>query len=364
MNATVTNSTDDCGAVICMFTYEVRVIIVFFFTLTFVPSLVGNCAFMSIILRQKHLRRSSTNFSILSLSFANVLITLICIPVFVLHIFILGKWVFGLIACKLVMFVQNLATNAVIFTLVIIGVEKFLVVHFPFHVRSQRTKVRYLVLGGWILGIIQSSVYLSYRTVREINGVPYCIEDWPSFKTRQIFNVVQEIALRFVPLTFMICLHIVTILKIKARMRSRRANAEQDDFDSISHMVHVSPQALKTRKKAVVMLVVVVAVSAWTLFPYSAYICWRMLGATDSFSYFTSNVIYIVVMWLVFFNSCCHPIIFGLMSSEYRKAAKGALSLKSTASTGNRSSLRKKSRQVPMILTPSPGVGNCPSGPA
>ncbi|KAK2563885.1 Neuropeptide Y receptor type 1 [Acropora cervicornis] len=220
----------------------------------------------------------------------------------------------------------------------------------------ERTKVRYLVLGGWILGIIQSSVYLSYRTVREINGVPYCIEDWPSFQTRRIFNVVQAIALRFVPLTFMICLHIVTILKIKARMRSRRANAEQDDFDSISHMVQVSPQALKTRKKAVVMLVVVVAVSAWTLFPYSAYICWRMLGATDSFSYFTSNVIYIVVMWLVFFNSCCHPIIFGLMSSEYRKAAKGALSLKSTASTGNRSSLRKKSRQVPMILTPSPGV--------
>ncbi|XP_068743077.1 galanin receptor 2a-like [Montipora capricornis] len=355
MNNTVSNTTGatDCRSVKCQFPYEVRVIIILLFTLIFLPSLVGNCSFMSIILQQKRLRRSSTNFSILSLSFANVLITFICIPVFVLHVFILGKWVFGLIACKLVVFVQNVATNAAIFTLVIIGVEKFLVVHFPFHVRSQRTKVRYLVLGGWIIGIIQSSVYLRYRTVREMNGVPYCIEDWPSFQTRQRFNVVQAVALRFVPLTFMICLHVVTIFKIKARINCRRGNAEQDDIESISQMVQVSPQALKTRKKAVVMLVVVVIVSAWTLFPHDAYVCWRMLESTAKPS-FTSNMIYIATVWLAFFNSCCQPIIFGLMSSQYRKAAKRALSWKSSASSRNRSSITKRNRQVPVILTAAP----------
>ena len=361
MNTTDSNRTmSDCASPKCLFSFEERVVIIFFFTLVFLPSLVGNCVFFSVILRHRRLRRSSTNFSILSLSFANILITLFCIPVFVIHLFIMGKWVFGLIACKLVIFVENVATNAAVFTLVIIGVEKFLVVHFPFHVRSQRTKVRYLVLGGWIIGIIQSSVYLSYKTVKEFEGIPFCIEVWPSFKTRQIFIVFQAVALRFVPLSFMICLHIVTILKIKARLQHRRAK-EQDDIMSISYMVQVNPSALKTRKKAVVMLVVVVIASAWTLFPYNGLLCWRMLASPETLpDPYPTNVAYIVTMWLVFFNSACHPIIFGLMSSEYRKVARRTLSWKSPASTRTRTSIKRQNREEPMILTAQ--VGNCPSG--
>ena len=361
MNASDSNKTvSGCVSVICLFTFEVRVAFTLFFTLVFLLSFVGNCVFFTVILRHKRLRRSSTNFSILSLSFANILITLFCIPFFVLNIFIMGKWVFGLIACKLVIFVQNLATNAAIFTLVIISVEKFLVVHFPFHVRSQRTKVRYLVLSGWIMGMIQSSVYLSYRTVRKYRGIPLCVEDWPSFRTRQIFLVVQAIALRFVPLTLMICLHIVTILKIKARLRYRRAT-EEDEMGPMSAMVQVNPQALRIRKKAVVMLVTIVVVSAWTLFPYNGFVCWRMLGNTESLSNpFASNITYIVTMWLVFLNSGCHPIIFGLMCAEYRDAAKRTLSWKSPASNRSRSSTRKQNREEPIILTVQ--GGNCPSG--
>lgn len=363
MNGTDSNETvPNCFFVKCQFTFGERVIIIFFFTMIFFVSLVGNCVLFSAILRHKRLRRSSTNFSMLSLSFANILITLFCIPVFVIDLFIMGKWVFGLIACKLVTFVQNVAINAALFTLLIIGVEKFLVVYFPFHVRSQRTKVRYLVLGGWIVGIIQSSVYLSYRTVKKFHGVAYCIEDWPSFKTRQIFNIVQAVALRFVPITFMICLHMVTIMKIRARLQYRRSN-EQDETLSNSAMVQVSPHALKTRKKAVVMLVVIVTASAFTLFPYNGFMCWRMLASPEMLADpFASNVAYIVTMWLVFFNSVCHPIIFGLMSSEYRNAAKRTLSItwKSPASSRSRSDIRKQNREEPMIMTAQ--IGNCPSG--
>lgn len=353
MNATNSNKTlSTCFSVKCQFTFGERFVIIFFFTLIFIASLFGNSVLFSAILRHKRLRKSSTNFSILSLSLANIFITVFCIPVFVIDVFIVDKWIFGVIACKLVAFMQNLAINAAIFTLVIIGVEKFLVVYFPFHVRSQRTKVRYLVLGGWVIGIMQSSVYLSYKAVKVFNGIPYCIESWPSYKIRQIFNVVQAVALRFVPLTFMICLHIVTIMKIKARLQYRRTN-EQDDTVSVSGMVQANPQALKSRKKAVVMLVVIVTASALTLFPYYACICWRMLGNPESLrDPYASNVVFIVTMWLVFFNSVCHPIIFGLMSTEYRKAARRTLSMtwKSPGSIRSRSSIRKQNRQDPIKL--------------
>ena len=95
MNGTDSNETvPNCFFVKCQFTFGERVIIIFFFTMIFFVSLVGNCVLFSAILRHKRLRRSSTNFSMLSLSFANILITLFCIPVFVIDLFIMGKWVF------------------------------------------------------------------------------------------------------------------------------------------------------------------------------------------------------------------------------------------------------------------------------
>ena len=364
MNATnLTNP--ECENVKCQFSTGERVVIIFFFFLIFVVSLIGNSVLFFAIILHKQLRRSSTNFSFLSLSLANILITVFCIPVFVVSLFIADKWKFGLIGCKLVTFLQTLAINAAVFTLVIIGVEKFLVVCFPFHVRSRRSKVRYLVLGGWIAGILQSSAYLSYKTVRIFNGIPYCLEDWPSYKTRQIFFVVEAVALRFVPLTFMIVLHVVTIMKITAKLKCRRTKV-QDDVVSESDVMKVfGSEALKNRKKAVVTLVVIVTAAAVTLFPYYCFNSYRLLAKPETHTdRYTFNIIYIVLNWLIFSNSVCHPIIFGLMSSKYRKAAKRTLSLtwKSPGSPSINIIKKQMNRQEPMLLTEH--GGSCPSATA
>lgn len=347
----ITNASSlSCFRVKCQFTVGERVAIIVFFTAIFLASLVGNCILFLAIIRNGRLRRSSTNFSILSLSLANILIAIFCIPVFTIDAFIAERWVFGVIGCKLVSFLQNTSINASIVTLLVISVEKFLVVYFPFKMRAQRTKVRYLVLGAWIVGIIDSSVYLSYRTVRIIHGISFCIENWPSPKTRKIYFVVQAFVLRFVALTFMIGLHAVTIRRIKARLQYRRENSDGSFRES--DMMQISSHGLKLRKKAVVMLVVIVVMSAVTLFPVYIMVCWRMLANPQISDYFPLNVAVIMTTWLVYCNSVCHPIIFGLMSTQYRRAARTlSLSRKSPATSRNLSNMRKQTREERMIMT-------------
>lgn len=352
MNSTnITNASSlSCFRVKCQFTVGERVAIIVFFTAIFLASLVGNCILFLAIIRNGRLRRSSTNFSILSLSLANILIAIFCIPVFTIDAFIAERWVFGVIGCKLVSFLQNTSINASIVTLLVISVEKFLVVYFPFKMRAQRTKVRYLVLGAWIVGIIDSSVYLSYRTVRIIHGISFCIENWPSPKTRKIYLVVQAFVLRFVALTFMIGLHAVTIRRIKARLQYRRENSDGSFRES--DMMQISSHGLKLRKKAVVMLVVIVVMSAVTLFPFYIMVCWRMLANPQISDYFPLNVAVIMTTWLVYCNSVCHPIIFGLMSTQYRRAARTlSVSRKSPATSRNLSNMRKQTREERMIMT-------------
>lgn len=323
--------------------------IIVFFTAIFIASLVGNCILFLAIIRHRCLRRSSTNFSILNLSLANILITVFCIPVFTIDTFIADRWVFGEIGCKLVNFLQNASIDAAIVTLLVISVEKFLVVYFPFIMRAQRTKIRYLVLGAWIIAIIEASVYLNYKTVRTFQGIPLCVEKWPSPRARKIYVVVKAIVLRFAALTFMIVLHAVTIRRIQAKLQYRRQH--NDGSFRESNMMQVSSHGLKIRKKAVVMLVVIVATAGVTLFPFSILVCWRMLANPKITDYFASNVAVIITTWLVYFNSVCHPIIFG-MSTQYRTAAKTiSVTRKSQAQSRNPSNMRKQIKEEPMIMT-------------
>lgn len=350
-SSNITNaSSSSCLRIKCQFTVSERVAIIIFFSAIFLASLVGNCILFLAIIRNARLRRSSTNFSILNLSLANILITVFCIPVFTIDAFIAERWVFGLIGCKLVSFLQNTSINASIVTLLVISVEKFLVVYFPFKMRAQRTKVRYLVLGAWIVGIIDSSVYLSYRTIILSNGITFCAENWPSPTTRKIYVVVKAFVLRFAALVFMIGLHAVTIKRIQARLQYRRENSDGSFRES--DMMQISSHGLKLRKKAVIMLVVIVATSALTLFPFYIMVCWRMLANPQITDYFTLNVVVIMTMWLAYCNSVCHPIIFGLMSTQYRRAAKTlSISRKSPATSRNISNARKQTREEQMIMT-------------
>ena len=352
MNSTsFTNATNpSCFRVKCQFTVGERIAIIIFFSAIFLASLVGNCILFLAIIRNARLRRSSTNFSILSLSLANIFITIFCIPVFTIDSFIAERWVFGVIGCKLVNFLQNTSINASIVTLLVISVEKFLVVYFPFKMRAQRTKIRYLVLGAWIVGIIDSSVYLSYRNVKQFRGIPFCVENWPSPKTRKIYVVTQAFVLRFAALAFMIGLHAVTIKRIQARLQYRRENSDGSFRES--DMMQISSHGLKLRKKAVIMLVVIVAASALTLFPFYIMVCWRMLANPHITDYFALNVAAIMTVWLIYSNSVCHPIIFGLMSTQYRRAAKTlSVSRKSPATSRNTSNARKQTREEQMIMT-------------
>lgn len=171
--------------------------------------------------------------------------------------------------------------------------------------------------------------------------------------THKIFNVVQAFVLRFAPVMFMIFLHALTIKRIKARLQYRRSIDEDGSF-SEPDTVQISSHALKIRKKAVVMLVVIVTTAAVTLFPFYILSCWRLLANPKITDTFSANLVYSVTLWLIYFNSASHPIIFGLMSTEYRKATRSSLKSfvrKTSAPSRIVVSSSKKNKEEPMIMT-------------
>ena len=133
----------------------------------------------------------------MNLSIADLLVTVFCMPVVTVDLYVAEEWIFGRITCKLVSFIQNIALDASILSLMIISMEKFLMVWFPFFLRDKAKHIKWFLLATWIFGILQSSVLINYREVREFDGKSFCMENWPDWEVRRKYMIARSIVLSF-----------------------------------------------------------------------------------------------------------------------------------------------------------------------
>lgn len=340
------NITSACFLTSCIFSTEERAVIIASLVLILLVSLVGNTAICLKIAKRKRLK-SSTNLSILNLAVADLLVAVFCIPAVTVTIyFVDNEWLFGLAACKVVIFLQNLATDASICNLVIISVEKFIGVCFPFYFRNRRKRVRYVLPISWLIGIVESSIYLKYKSlVVSADGKKYCMEFWPSLEARRVYHIAHSIMFCFLPLILMAVLHTVTARKI--RVSIGRTTQENGTRLSRSGCMY-SDVILKRKKRALTMIIMIMATFAVCIIPGNVLSMWTFLGDHNQ-AYLLANIrlvhiLYAVSLWLFFFNSACHPLIYGFMG-KYRFTARWSLSSKLLSLRGS-----AKDRQI--SLTP------------
>ena len=78
---------------------------------------------------------------------------------------------------------------------------------------------------------------------------------------------------------------------------------------------------LKRKKRALTMIIMIMATFAVCIIPGNVLSMWTFLGDHNQ-AYLLANIrlvhiLYAVSLWLFFFNSACHPLIYGFMG-KYR----------------------------------------------
>lgn len=102
-----------------------------------------------------HYMRSVTNYFVVNLSVADLLVTTICMPVAVSQAVSL-KWIHGEVMCKLSFYLQGVAVAASVFTITAMSIDRYLAIRSPIAFRRvfNRKSTVFVIIALWVVALI------------------------------------------------------------------------------------------------------------------------------------------------------------------------------------------------------------------
>ncbi|XP_076358917.1 tachykinin-like peptides receptor 99D [Tachypleus tridentatus] len=276
----------------------------------------GNVIVIWIVLAQRRMR-TVTNYFLVNLSLADTMVSTLNV-IFNFSYMLNGDWRFGSAYCKIFNFISVLSVAASVFTLMAISIDRYTAIMYPLKPRMSRKTTLNITLWIWVASSALSLPNILYSTtMKEVypNGGyrVICYMIWPDGPTTQsyteyIYNVVILLLAYILPITSMTFTYF-------------RVGQELWGSQSIGERTAVQMEAIKSKRKIVKMMMVVVLIFAVCWLPYHVY----FLLAHDHreiTNYKIFQHVYLGIYWLAMSNSMYNPIIYCWMNSRFREEFK------------------------------------------
>ncbi|CAH2248767.1 orexin receptor type 2 [Pelobates cultripes] len=317
----------------------------------FIIALIGNILVCIAVWKNHHMR-TVTNYFIVNLSLADVLVTITCLPA-TLVVDITETWFFGKTLCKIIPYLQTVSVSVSVLTLSCIALDRWYAICHPLMFKSTAKRARNSIVVIWIVSCV---IMIPQAFVMECSSVfpelanktilfTVCDEHWEG----EIYSKVYHICFFFITYMVPLCLMILAYLQIFRKLWCRqipgtssvvqrkwkplqcpiqpRGQAQQATKPRIN-AVAAEIKQIRTRRKTARMLMVVLLVFAICYLPISILnILKRVFGMFSQtndretvYAWFTFS------HWLVYANSAANPIIYNFLSGKFREEFKAAFS--------------------------------------
>ena len=299
------------------------------YCLLFVVSLTGNSLIGLIVYKTKTMRKP-INFLILNMAMSDLLYPIFLFPRKITEIHV-GSWLIsgplGQALCKLAPFLGDVSFTVSIQSLVLIAVDRFGAVVFPFRSPVMSTKLcRFFILATWIVAMAIHSPYLFAFKLAEYPGGLLCLQQWneafgeTSFRANYFLAV--SIVFFLIPLVLIAILYISILFKLK----SQTIPGEQS--------VNAREQREKRERNVLKMSIAIVLAFAICSLPInvSGLLFFFPLDSTMispcGFQHFLS-----ISYYVAYSNCAINPCICFIFSGNYRQGLKNLLSCCRAADT-------------------------------
>ncbi|XP_013922884.1 PREDICTED: neuropeptide Y receptor type 4-like [Thamnophis sirtalis] len=282
--------------------------------------LTGNLCLVCVIVQQKEMR-NVTNIFIANLSFSDILVSLVCMPVTVIYT-LMDHWILGEVVCKVSPFVQCVSVTVSILSLVWIALERHQLIINPTGWKPAANHA-YMAVGlTWVVACGISLPFLSFTVLTnepfQNLSLPFdslanhlvCVERWPSDQHRLTYTTFL--------LLFQYCLPLLLILacyfRIFLRLQHRKDMVERAKDGS---------RATSHRKVNIMLACIVVAFAAcwFPLMFFNALYDWD--HQKISVCYY--NLIFSLCHLTAMASTCINPVIYGFLNSNFQKEVKALL---------------------------------------
>ncbi|RWS30918.1 SIFamide receptor-like protein [Leptotrombidium deliense] len=306
------------------------------YTVVFGIGIVGNCFVVAVVFRSPRMR-TVTNFFIVNLALADILVLIFCLPATLLgNLFI--PWLLGLFMCKAVSYLQGVAVSASINTLVAVSAERFLAICYPLKCQMSRKCARRVIILIWLFSLVVAFPWALYFTLssigeEQLEDTMLCVEKWPDEVSEITYFVVANLCL-----CYLIPLIVITACYFAIWIKVWKRNIPGEKGANTGKNINIQMEAVMQRSKLKVAKMMVVVVSCFVLSWLPLYIIFTRLKLGNALEpgSLEERILMIsapIAQWLGASNSCINPILYAFFNKKYRSGFAAIIKSKKCCGT-------------------------------
>ncbi|XP_043474587.1 orexin receptor type 2-like isoform X2 [Leptopilina heterotoma] len=314
-----------------------------------------------VVVFKYHYMRSVTNYFVVNLSIADLLVTLICMPMAVSQAVSI-LWVYGEIMCKLFFYLQGVAVAASVFTITAMSIDRYLAIRSPIAFRrvfNKKTTIIVIVLL-WVVSLTIFAPILRAVTLQnpitDLDNITLVGQwmndnDFQRVKPQQYYVCSEDFkpvgihAHIFGAVCFVLVYAIPGfIVIISYSMMGRTLCARKPPFDCDSIEGSASSQQgfrlVRERRRVAWILLILAILFALCWLPYNVLRLLIDLGLISEGRTISDVLSY--CLFLGHANSALNPMVYCFMTRNFRRSVSELLCRNSHGL-----SRRKTHRKVP-----------------
>ncbi|XP_011309700.1 orexin receptor type 1 isoform X2 [Fopius arisanus] len=286
----------------------------------FLGGIIGN-SLVCIAVHRNHTMRNVTNYYIVNLAIADLMVIILCLPSTVLWD-VTETWFLGNCLCKAIPYLQTVSVSVSILTLTFISIDRWYAICFPLKFKSTTKRAKRTILVIWIFSLIFDLIVLHTAPAPHlrVDTIFYtqCTVSW-SQRSERIFALIKLVFLYGGPLLFMTFTY-CSIIRVlwRSKIPGYQSSRSTPPITESTASIHENFEGqMASRRKAAKMLIVVVLVFGLCYLPVHILIVLRQtVGLPSNEINVTCSLI---AHWLCYANSAMNPIIYNFMSGKFRK---------------------------------------------
>ncbi|XP_002734723.1 putative G-protein coupled receptor 101 [Saccoglossus kowalevskii] len=286
----------------------------------------GNVFVLLVLYRNPKLMNIANKF-VCNLLVADLLQSVVVVP-FAIVSSLHSRWIYSELWCKLYACLTHVFAFAAVYTIVIVAIDRYLAILHPlsYHSRMTPTTSTNLMIGTWILAILQSTPpfygwgEFGWHPARGLCTVLWFKHTISSFS----FTIFISLTTFFIPLLIMFrgywkifraayrqnSIHPLPDLDVPRKNQEIKTNPQKPFFK------RRSKRRYKRDMKAAKVVFIVMGSFATSIGPYTVV---NLLEASQKWLGDRPTLVHTITLILLFYQCCAHPCIYGYMHRSIRR---------------------------------------------